>query len=302
MKTLICRRVLLGLMSALLLSVNTFAQQPRLIREPALGVEFKAPEGWQYQKNEMGYVMGHNSIAGVILVTSSPYLNLDELIQGAYQGIQEEGGTLLQLKGEPVTFGNNGLAGNYQGTLNWQQVTAYAIGLISPLGGTGVSCMIITTPNLLTENHKSILESMANSFNFFKPEIPDEVKEWEDWFKTPGGCRLKYLSSSGSSNYGGGYTGSSSEATIDLCPNGSFRESSSSEFSMSIDAGSAYSDSNDGGVGQWKLSFDGTNPVLVLNYNDGQTAQYALTYIDKKTYLNDTRYFVLFNEEGPQCY
>lgn len=81
-----------------------------------------------------------------------------------------------------------------------------------------------------------------------------------------------------------------------------FRESSSSEFSMSIDAGSAYSGSNEGGVGQWKLSFDGTNPVLVLNYNDGQTAQYVLTYIDKKTYLNDTRYFVLFNEEGPGCY
>ena len=302
MKTLISRRVLFSLTSALLLTATAFAQQPRLIREPAFGVEFNAPEGWQYQKNEMGYVMGHNSIAGVILITSSPYKTLAEMKQGAYQGIQEEGGTLLQLKGDPVAFGNNGLAGNYHGTLNWEQVTAYAIGLVSPMGGTSVSCMIITTPDLFTENHKSTLASLANSFTFFKSEIPDVVKEWDDWFKTPGGCRLKYLSSSGSSNYGGGYTGSSSEATIDLCPNGSFRESSSSEFSMSIDAGSAFNSSNDGGMGQWKLSFDGTNPVLVLNYNDGQTGQYVLTYIDKKTYLNDTRYFVLFNEEGPGCY
>ncbi len=72
MKTLITRRALLGLISALLLSTTNFAQQPRLIREPAFGVEFKAPDGWQYQKNEMGYIMGHNSIAGVIVVTSSP--------------------------------------------------------------------------------------------------------------------------------------------------------------------------------------------------------------------------------------
>ena len=302
MKTLITQRVLLGLMGALLLSVNTLAQQQRLIREPAFGVEFKAPEDWQYQKNEMGYVMGHNSIAGVILITSSPYSNLDEMMQGAYQGIQEEGGTSLQLKGEPVAFGNNGLAGNYQGTLNWEQVTAYAIGLVSPVGGTSVSCMIITTPALFTDKHKSTLESIANSFNFFKPEIPDVVKEWDDWFKTAGGCRLKYLSSSGNSNYGGGYTGSSSEATIDLCPNGTFSSSSSSEFSMSIDAGSAYSGSNDGGVGQWELSFNGTNPVLVLNFNDGQTAEYVLTYVEQKTYLNDTRYFVLFNADGPGCY
>jgi hypothetical protein len=110
------------------------------------------------------------------------------------------------------------------------------------------------------------------------------------------------LSSSGSSNYGGGYTGSSSQATIDLCPNGSFSENSSSDFSMSIDAGSTFNSSKDGGSGRWELSFNSTNPVLVLNYNDGQTAEYVLTYIDKKTYLNDTRYFVLFNDEGPGCY
>ena len=289
-------------MGILLFTVTTYAQQPRLIREPAYGVEFNTPEGWQYQKNEMGYVMGHNSIAGVILITSSPYNTLDEMRQAAYQGIQEEGGTLLQIKGEPVAFGDNGLAGDYRGTLNWEQVTAYVIGLVSPTGGTSISCMIITTPDQFSDNHKSTLESMAKSFKFFKPEIPDAVKEWEDWFKTPGGCRLKYLSSSGSSNYGGGYTGSSSQATIDLCPNGSFSENSSSDFSMSIDAGSAFNSSQDGGSGRWELSFDGTNPVLVLNYNDGQSAQYVLTYIDKKTYLNDTRYFVLFNEEGPGCY
>lgn len=302
MKIVIAKRILVGLIITLVTIYNSSAQQPREIREPAYGVGFKAPEGWQYQKNELGYLMGHNSVAGFITVTINPYNTIEAMRQGAYEGIQEEGGTALALQGEPVAYGNNGLAANFQGTMNWETATAYVIGLISPVGGKSISCMIISTPDQFTDIHRSTLESIADSFNFFKPEIPDAVKEWDEWFKTAGGCRLKYLSSSGSSDYGGGYSGSSSEATIDLCPNGSFSSSSSSEMSMSIDAGSAFAASNDGGVGQWELSFNGTHPVLVLNFNDGQMAEYVLTYVEQKTYLNDTRYFVLFDADGPGCY
>ena len=297
----ITQRVLLAL-SALLLLTNAFAQQPRLIREAGLGVEFSAPEGWQYQKNEMGYVMGHNSIAGVILVTSSPYTTLAEMKQAAYEGIDEEAGTSLQLKGELIPFGDNGIAGNFAGTLNWEQATAYIIGLANPAGGEGVSCMIITTSALFDDSYISTIEAVANSFKFFEPEVPDAVKEWDDWFKTPGGCRLKYLTSSGGSDYGGGYSGGSSEETIDLCPNGTFGFSSSSSYSSSFDAGSAYASDSDGGQGNWTLKFNGTNPVLVLNFNDGSINEYELTYEDSKTRLNGSRYFVLFNDEGPGCY
>jgi hypothetical protein len=300
MKTLIKQRVFIYLISTLLLATNALAQQSRIIREPAFGVEFTVPNGWQYQKNEMGYVMGHNTIAGVILVTTSEFRTMAEMKQGAYEGIQEEGGTSLQLSGQLNTFGKNGLAGAYRGTMNWEQVSAYIIGLISPFGGKAINCMIITTPSMYGDVHKTTLESLAGSFKFFKPEIPEVVKEWDTWFKTPGGCRLKYMSVS-SSSYGG-YTGSSSEATIDLCPNGQFTFDSNSEFSMSIDAGSAYNSSNDSGTGKWMLTYDGTNPVLELYFNDGREWEYTLTYVNQETYLNDTRYYVLFNDEGPRCY
>ncbi|MCF6360006.1 MAG: hypothetical protein L3J29_04510 [Cyclobacteriaceae bacterium] len=282
------------------LVTSSIAQQQRTIREPAFGVEFTAPEGWQYQKTEEGYLMGHNSIAGVIIITVNPYTTVAEMRQEAYDGIQEEGGTSLKLNGVLKPFGQNGLAGNFQGTINWEQVKAYSIGLISPVGGSGISCMIMTTPSVFENIHIVILETLASSFKFFKPEIPDVVKEWNDWFKTPGGCRLKFMSSASSSTYG--YTASTSQATIDLCPNGQFSFSSSSEITMSIDAGSAYNNSNDGGAGLWKITFDGTNPVLALNFNDGRAWEYVLTYVDQKTYLDDARYFVLFNEEGPGCY
>ena len=301
MNILITRRALLGL-SALLLLTNAFAQEPRLIREAGLGVEFSAPEGWQYQKNEVGYLMGNNTIPGLIIVTSSLYTTLAEMKQGAYEGIQDEAGTALRLDGEIVTFSNNGIAGNFVGTLNWEQAKAYIIGIVNPTGGNGVSCMIITTPEYYNATYKSTIEQVAASVKFFKAEVPDAVKEWDDWFKTPGGCRLKYLTSSGGSDYGGGYSGGSSEETIDLCPNGSFGFSSSSSYSSSFDAGSAYAADSDGGQGNWTLKFNGTNPVLVLNFNDGSINEYELTYEDSKTRLNGSRYFVLFNDEGPGCY
>jgi hypothetical protein len=299
---MITRRLLIGVMGSLLLITTSVAQQPRVIREPAFGVEFTVPDGWQYQKNEMGYIMGHNAIAGVILVTTSEFNTMAEMKQGAYEGIQDEGGTSLQLSGQLNTFGENGLAGAYQGTMNWEQVSAYIIGLISPYGGKAINCMIITTPSMYGDVHKTTLETLANSFKFFKPELPDVVKEWDTWFKTPGGCRLKYMHVSSSSSYSDGYAGGSSEETIDLCPNGTFGFSSSSDYSMSVDAGSAFSAASDGGQGKWELTFNGTNPVLVLHFNDGRVNEYELTYEDSKTRLNGSRYFVLFNDEGPGCY
>jgi len=83
MKALVSHRAIIGLMSALLLTINVFAQQPR-IREPAFGVEFKAPEGWQYQRNETGYIMEHNTMPGLIMVMSTPYKTIAEMRQGAY--------------------------------------------------------------------------------------------------------------------------------------------------------------------------------------------------------------------------
>lgn len=276
--------------------------QPKKVREASFGAAFEVPDGWQHQRTDYGYVLGSNTLSGIMLVIASPYKTLEKMRQAAYQGIQEEGGTQLTLSGELKPFGANGISGYFQGTMNWEHAKAYSIGLASDKGGKGVTCLIVTTPDLFSSEHVSELEKLAGSFTFFEPEIPDEVKEWEKWFKTPGGCRLKYLTSSGSSDYSGNYSGSSSEATIDLCPNGSFSYSSNSDFNVNSDAGSAFSASSDDGEGTWELGFNGRLPVLILNFRNGNQSEYELTYKDQKTYLNGTRYFVLFDNEGPKCH
>ena len=301
MKRIINKLILLTLAWFIIVPAAS-GQQARVIREAAYGVEFTAPEGWQYQRNEMGYIMGHNSIAGLIIVTSSPYTSLAEMRQGAAEGIVEEGGTALQLSSEIKPFGQNGLAAMYEGTMEGQAAKAYVIGLLNPMGAEGASCMIITTPGLFGNEHIAALESLAGSFKFFEAEVPDVVKEWEQRFKTPGGCRLKYLYVSTSTDYSGGYAGGSTEETIDLCPNGTFGFSAGSDYSMDNSAGFGYSLDSDAGQGKWELQFNGNNAVLVLNFNNGRVMEYELTYEDGKTYLSGSRYFVLFDDKGPGCY
>ena len=284
-----------------ILTAGFVAGQSKVITERALGVSFTPPDGWLYEKSGGGYVFGHNSIAGMMVISASDYKTLDEMRAAAMTGINE-GGVSLMLSGELKPFGNQGLKGFYTGAMNGQQVKVYAIGMLHPLGGPGIDCMILTTTEAFGEVHVQTLNRLAKSVEFFKPETPAIVKEWDDYFKQQGGCRLHHLTSSGSSDYGGGYTGSSDEAIIDLCPNGAFGYSANSGISTDFDAGFAYSHSKDGGQGQWSLSFNGVNPVLHLKFHDGREMAFEITYIDNKTYLNGTRYFLLTGKDGPGCY
>ena len=138
-------------------------------------------------------------------------------------------------------------------------------------------------------------QALAESVVFFTPEKSSELVEWQEWFK---GARLTYMNSY-SSGVGadGSYGGYSDEITIDLCEAGYFKYNSNSE--MAIDGGygsdynaSTFGNSRDSGNGQWSVTERGGKLLLILAFYSGETYEYALKYEDKKTYLNDQRYFV----------
>ena len=115
------------------------------------------------------------------------------------------------------------------------------------------------------------------------------VKEWDQTLK---GAKLTYMSSYGDSGYDGGYSGGSTTREIVLCSDQTFSYSYNSNFSLSTSGASAFSDSNDGGNGNWKVaSGPKGEAILVLAFTDGREESYDLSYEDRKTYLDDTRYF-----------
>ncbi len=294
--------LILAFITALLFSTHPLkllAQQK--IEEPTVGISFTVSADWQANKTEAGYVLGSNTIAGLIILLPNTFSTKNELIQEAQAGIQDDEGTNLRLKGSVTDFNAQGVAGYYTGTMQLENVEAYMIGLINTKGGKGATCIVVTTPEMFSELHVSELQKIANSIVFSNVVMPAIVEEWNKGLKQPGGCRLKHLTSSSDTDYSGGYTGSSDQAIIDLCPRGfSYYSSSSSTF----DSGSGFGSSNGSNEGQgtWEIDYNGTHAVLVLYFNDGREFNYELTYEDNKTYLNGTRYFLLFDSQGPGCY
>ncbi len=123
---------------------------------------------------------------------------------------------------------------------------------------------------------------------------PRESRDEQAWKQLLSGHKLTYLKSSSSTGIGGSYSGSSRTIEITLRADGTFYYSYQSSFS--VDAGEAgghgggYGNKADTDQGRWKVELAGTTIVLVLA-GEKTERRYKLTFSDKKTYLDGTRYF-----------
>ncbi|HMQ89233.1 MAG TPA: hypothetical protein PKB07_16660 [Flavilitoribacter sp.] len=287
----------------LLSGFASFGQVTGEIDYKYLGVSFTIPEGWMGQEAEMGYLMASNSVPGLILLLPhDQQYNLEQLKTQAQAGLNEGNGTYLQLSGPLADLGNGSIGGTFAGTLEQQPAKAYIIGMCNPYG-KGLSIIAVTTSDQFNGNYETYAKAVKNSVKFRKPEAREDIGEWKEWMKN---VKLTYMESYNSISpgvdgmTGGGY---SLSKEIDLCGAGYFIYYGSSNISTGSDNSSAYSNSRDNGSGKWDIQTgpDG-NPVLVLNFNTGETASYTLTYADKKLYLNGTRYFrTTDGEYAPNC-
>jgi len=281
-----------------------FSQQPRTVEEPYFGIEFTAPQGWNYQRTEIGYIFGHNTIPGLIIMMANDFKTVQEMESAAYQGLQDEYGTYLMPQNKIIPFGNNGRAGDFEGLLEGQKVSAYMIGLVSSTNGKGVTLLAAASPTIFDESQVTAIESLAKSVKFTKMESPPVVDEWRKALKVQGGSRLTYMNTYTSNDYDGGMSGYSDETIIDLCPQGFFRFSDHSDSSFDTQGGFGYTNSDNQGNGTWALETDGTNAVLVLNFNDGRRFDYTITYENEETHLNGNRYFLTYADSStgrPEC-
>lgn len=246
------------------------------------GVEFTIPEGWMGQENEIGYILGSQTEAGAIFLSTHQSTSVEALKQEAINGIYEDG-LQLSIEGSPEVLTPNSIAGSYTGALQGQAVKAYAVGLINPYG-QGVSILVLTTPEMFTARHPQLAREIASNMRFFKAEKAPIVDEWK---KALTNARLTYMDSY--SSQGSGY---SDKIVIDLCGSGYFRHSK--RYSMGVDVGGAFGSDNSAskGSGSWDVIQDaGGNPILRLQFNQGEVKEYTLQYADEKTLLNGTRYF-----------
>ncbi|MCU0645281.1 MAG: hypothetical protein MUC94_13620, partial [bacterium] len=258
------------------------------VGDPYFGFKFVPPSGWIAQKTDAGYVLGSNSEQGIILIVPHQYQNLDAIKSLAAEGLADENGTQLQMKGSAQQFGDNGIEVSFEGLVQWQQAKAHAIGLLAPSGG-GVTIIVATESARFGQLYENYARSIAKSVKFFKPETPSAVNEWRQKLNN---CRLTYLWS----YYSGGgtdgsYVSGSQKTVIDLCAKGNFRFFDDSQMGVDGGGASGYSGGSSNGDGTWEISSQGQNALLRLKFHNGKVFDYVLTMQDGKTYLNDKRFF-----------
>jgi hypothetical protein len=286
---------------------RTSAQTTGEVNLKTLGIQFTIPEGWVGQEMQGGYIVGSNTEPGFAFLTTHNYKTVEHIKQQAMQGIVEQNGTMLNVSGQLEPVGNQGIGAEFSGTLEGQQVKAYIVGLVNPLGD-GVTIMATTSPEQYSATHKQLALQLANSMRFSKPETPPIVEEWKQALQN---SRLTYMDSyySSGSSYGGYSTGGgySDKEEIHLCGQGYFKYKSKS--SMSIDTGGAFGNSSGGGQGNgtWEVVGNAQGgATLRLNFQNGEVYEYTLDYQDQKTLLNGKRYFRTYGNggtnDGPECF
>ena len=277
--------ILIFSLQALIVSAQ---QLPQHNEFQELGLSFDIPSGWVGQLSGEAVMLGHHSIAGLIILTENQAKNASSLKALAMEGVVDEGIKLMPTD-EFILVGKNRVEGFYQGHFNGTEVKVYAIGLINGLG-KGINIIIMTESGKFTQQHQTEANKLAASVRFFKSIDSNVTMKWKNKIV---GTQLKYMHTSGSSDYGGGYTGSSDKTFIELCSNNTFSYYSSSQASYSGSGGSGYAGNSNNNDGTYKISGIGEQAYLSLHFNNGEVYEYQLSTNDQgNTFLNDRRYFV----------
>ncbi len=283
------------------LSQLGYSQLTGVVNLEKIGISFTIPEGWMGQESDDMLILGSNTVPGIVIMTTHNYTK-EQLISEAKAGIQEEG-TSLTLNGSLDMLGSHAVGGKFSGTMEWQASSAYIIGAANPYEGPGVTIMAATLQNMFSNDHIAVCKQIYQSLKFKKVDRSAELNEWKQWLSN---VRLTYMDSYYSSDYstGGVSGGYSTERRIDLCARGYFNYGSSSDLSVSGSGVSGYSAGNDSGQGTWAIVIGNAGePMLVLNFHNGEKYSYTLQYSDEKLYLNGDRYFrTTEGEYAPNCY
>ena len=296
-------RNLITLAIALMTSIpGLYAQLRGEITYEHLGITFTIPPDWQGQELEDGVLLASNTIAGFVMISTHQYTSLDQLRQEASVGLIEEGGTQMQMQGDFESLNQQSIAARFGGTFEYEPAKAYMAGIINPQG-MGLMVAAFSTSEAYGAAQEQVVRDLISSTRFTTAKSKSVVEEWREYFLN---SRLTYVDnySSGSYSSGGLGGGYSSNVKIDLCARGYFNYHSNSSMSIGGDGASAISSGGSNGQGTWQVM--GTaqgGAVLQLEFYNGETYEYTLSYEDEKVHLNGERYYVTSEGEyAPDCY
>ncbi|KPK86190.1 MAG: hypothetical protein AMS27_05600 [Bacteroides sp. SM23_62_1] len=238
------------------------------VGDPSWGFKFVPPAGWVHQKSAEAAILGHTTIAGMILVLPHMAENMQQMQQELYQGIQEEG-NYLTLSGGLNQVSQNVISGDYTGIMDGTQVKAKGMGILSPFGG-GAYLIAVSTPDKLGNELITVTENIARNMQFFKVEVAGLIQHFAgNWAS---------------------FTTSTS-TWMCFCSDGSYSEQYEAAYSGNFDDGSGnWSAANqDSGQGRWTVRGTKEAGQIIVRMNNSQEIIYEYKVHQEKgyTYYNE---------------
>ncbi len=221
--------------------------------DPSWGFRFNVPAGWKIKKEAAGAILGHDTIAGAILVFPHTAASMQEVQQQMQQGLSEENSE-LRPEGNIGRIGENGVGGIYQGRYQGQQVKARGIGTFSP-GGGGAYILGISTPEKFSGELAQAADSLARSLEPARVEVSEVMQyfvgTWFSYTKNTSNEVTLYADGTFSMNYEASYSGTP-------------------DSSGATGWGLARQNRN---RGRWTVRGSRTSGVIILKYPDGGTEE-----------------------------
>lgn len=288
--------------TAPLLAQELTGQQP----DQGMGFSFTIPSGWVGSGSAEGFILGHMSIPGAILLAPKPHADLDALVR-TYSEPTDDGDSHFELVGQPRIHSNNTVEVVQTGAVQGTPMKVIAVARLNPYGGNTANLMALAPEDSWTNELRTALMAALASVDYTKPATASASAGGstdQTWHDRLSGARLTYMESYSSPSrteggIGGGY---SIDRRIDLCPEGHYKASSSSDHTMSGSDVSAYGQGSSTGDGRWSaVRIANGNTLLRLSPTSGPVREYVLTFQDGKTYLDGTRWFrTTLASDGPE--
>jgi hypothetical protein len=237
------------------------------IKDPDMNISFTPPKGWKASKQQDVYLLGSDQYKGFIVIMPHSYGSLDQMNAEAQEGIIDEGNGIQLLPSSGFKhYGQNGLSAEFSGVVQGKDAKAYAIGLISPYGGGGVTIMAAVESGSYTEAYPQFVQTLASGLSFTKVQAGAAAQGDMSLMQYFAGKYYSYTS--GSTIYGSAGT----ERQVMLCPNGLFYDSS--EFSASgqgdVDWGAARTS---GGAARWSIRGSKTQGTITIIRPNGRSEE-----------------------------
>jgi len=231
------------------------------------GFKFRPPAGWKFQKSAEAIVLGHDAIAGMIIVMPHTAANIQQVQTQMREGLHEEG-VDLSPAGELRASGKSALAGEYAGVFQGVQAKALGLGTLSPFGG-GAFIIALTTPEKFSRDLPAAAETIARNMQYFGIETSGLTAHFAGTWVT---------------------MTKSTETRAVLNANGEFYSNYEASYSGQLSGGGAWGHaSTNNERGRWTVRGDKRQGIIIITYPNGNQVQvpYKVHVENGETYWNE---------------